>query len=94
MKARELVQILLQNPELEVVVSGYEARLNPVKTVIKTKIKPASDRSSYYGEYDHLGTRAFSENSQDSATALYIGYSEGIGDGIDTVVGEVLTSQD
>ncbi len=94
MKAKELAEILLQYPELEVVVTGYEANVNPVKTVIRTAIKKDPGHGSYYGEYDHLGTRAFSENSQESATALYIGYSEGVGDGVDTVDGEVLTSQD
>ncbi|PHJ59585.1 hypothetical protein VF14_08925 [Nostoc linckia z18] len=93
MKAKELAEILLQHPELEVVVTGYEANLNPVKTVIKTKIKKDPGHGSYYGEYDHLGTRAFSENSQEPTTALYIGYSEGVGDGIDTVAGEVLIKQ-
>lgn len=94
MKAKELAGILLQYPDLEVVVTGYEAGLNPVETVIKTEIEPNPRPGSYYGKYNHLGTRAFSGNPQESRTALYIGYSVGVGDGVDIVEGEVLTSQD
>ncbi len=94
MKAKELAAILLRYPEFEVVVSGYEANLNPAKTVIRTAIKPDLHHGEVYGKYDHLGTRAFSGNSQESRAALYIGYSKKVGGGTDIVEGDVLTSQD
>ncbi|MDM9583119.1 hypothetical protein [Nostoc sp. GT001] len=95
MKAKELAEILLQYPELEVVVAGYEENLNLVETIIITKIKldAMSIESEVYGNYSYLGdSPSFEINRSQSINAIFLGYSDRVGMSSSRVKGNPLNS--
>jgi len=53
MTVRELTEILLRtDPDIEVVVDGYEDGLDPVARVVHKFIKPYPEPCWYYGKYE------------------------------------------
>jgi hypothetical protein len=57
MTVKELTEILLKtDPDIEVVVDGYEDGFDPVGRVVHKFIKPYSDPSWYYGKYEESDT--------------------------------------
>lgn len=91
MKAKELAEILLQYPELEVVVAGYEENLNPIETIIITKVKQDAKNqdSDIYGKLDYLGIgKSFKQNQSPALAAVYLGRGDRVGMSIGRVRGK------
>ena len=53
MTVRELTEYLLrEDPDMEVLVDGYEDGFDPVGKVYHKFVKPYSDPAWYYGKYE------------------------------------------
>ncbi|MBK8189097.1 MAG: hypothetical protein IPK79_01430 [Vampirovibrionales bacterium] len=56
MKAKDLAQILMQYPNLDVLVDGYEDGYEELNTVVIGKIVENYHTESYYGPHELLKT--------------------------------------
>ena len=53
MTVKELIEYLSrENPDMEVVVCGYEGGFDPINTIYKKFVKEDPDAKWYYGRYD------------------------------------------
>lgn len=72
MKAKELAQILLQYPDHDVLVDGYEAGYEDLKTVVLGKVIEHYHSEDYYGPHELLREAGNTVENQTVKEALIL----------------------